>query len=271
MPPSAIGHTPYPYVNAAVDMLLTEVKAVLGDYFLGLYLHGSLALGDFDPGHSDIDFLVVTSRRLPVKTLFPDLEAMHLRIMRSGLKWAKKLEGAYLSRKALLRYKPGRSKIPYLNGGKFFLTTEGIDWIINRHILRENGITVAGPPIRSLIAPVNQEEIRRAVVEGIWTEWRLKEDDRDWLKPPGHQPFVVLTNCRALYTMKTGTVATKTVSARWALKALESEWTDLIRAAMEWHYGKPTGDIENTLRMMRYTLEQAEKYRGRFSYRQRSL
>ena len=121
-------------------------------------------------------------------------------------------------------------------------------------------VIVAGPPIRPLIAPVNQKELRRAVAQGLRTEWRLNADDPDWLRPPGHQPFVVLTNCRALYTLKFGRIISKPVSARWALTALERQWKDLIENALAWHHGMPPGDIEKTLKMMRYTLAQVEKY-----------
>ncbi len=44
--------TPYPDVNAVLHRLLAEVQAVLGERFVGLYLYGSLAGGDFDPDTS---------------------------------------------------------------------------------------------------------------------------------------------------------------------------------------------------------------------------
>jgi predicted nucleotidyltransferase len=252
--------TPYHYVNEAVQMLLNSVQAELGDYFLGLYLHGSLASGDFDPERSDIDFLVVTTKELP-KKIIQDLEAMHRRILDSGHEWAKKLEGTYLSKKALRVYKNSKRKIPYLNEGRFFLTEQGIDWIINRYILREHGIVLAGPPIRPMIAPVDSEEIRRAIIDALLEYWTPRLDERDWLVPPGHQPYIVLTCCRALYTIKQGTLESKTVSARWALRALDKKWTHLIENAMAWRYGMPTGAIEKTFEMMRYTLEQVKAYR----------
>ena len=68
--------TPYPDVNAVLHELLAGVQAILGDHFVGLYLHGSLAIGDFNPHRSDIDFVVVTAGELPDEML-PALEAMH--------------------------------------------------------------------------------------------------------------------------------------------------------------------------------------------------
>ena len=40
--------TPYPEVNAILNVLLADVRAILGDQFVGFYLYGSLASGDFD-------------------------------------------------------------------------------------------------------------------------------------------------------------------------------------------------------------------------------
>ena len=96
---------PYADVNAVLHVLLSGVQTILGNHFIGMYLYGSLASGDFDPGRSDIDFVVVTADELPDEML-PALEAMHARITASGLKWATKLEGSYIPRQAIRRYDP---------------------------------------------------------------------------------------------------------------------------------------------------------------------
>ena len=90
--PAHVAHpTPYPDVNAVLHVLLSGVQAVLGDHFVGMYLSGSLASGDFAPQRSgDIDFVVVTVDELPDEML-PALEAMHACITTSGLKWATRL------------------------------------------------------------------------------------------------------------------------------------------------------------------------------------
>ena len=85
--PSSAHPTPYPDVNAILTLLLAEVRAILGDRFVGMYLYGSLSSGDFDPGSSDVDFLVATEGELPDEALAA-LEAMHARIAASGLPWA---------------------------------------------------------------------------------------------------------------------------------------------------------------------------------------
>ncbi|MDO9303588.1 MAG: nucleotidyltransferase domain-containing protein [Anaerolineales bacterium] len=50
--------TPFPEINAILQELLKDVQGILGSHFVGMYLDGSLANGDFDQD-SDIDFIVV--------------------------------------------------------------------------------------------------------------------------------------------------------------------------------------------------------------------
>ena len=45
--------------------LVTDLATTLGDELLGVYLHGSLAMGCFNPQRSDVDILVATRGRLP--------------------------------------------------------------------------------------------------------------------------------------------------------------------------------------------------------------
>jgi hypothetical protein len=46
-------------IAAQLDRLVAGLREVLGERLVAVYLHGSLALGGFQPGRSDIDVLVV--------------------------------------------------------------------------------------------------------------------------------------------------------------------------------------------------------------------
>ncbi|WP_377890072.1 aminoglycoside adenylyltransferase domain-containing protein [Alkalihalobacillus sp. R86527] len=54
-------------VKGFVRNLLKETKAILGAGFVGFYIHGSLAMGGFNPMRSDSDILVVTVRELTIE------------------------------------------------------------------------------------------------------------------------------------------------------------------------------------------------------------
>src|SRR3712207_6291017 len=53
-----------PECRAQVDGLVEDIRAALGDNLVGVYLHGSLAMGCFNPQTSDLDVLVVTRERM---------------------------------------------------------------------------------------------------------------------------------------------------------------------------------------------------------------
>lgn len=56
--------TLYPEVDALLKGLLAEMQCVLGEWLVGLYLYGSVVMGDFDLGISDVDLLAVTEAEL---------------------------------------------------------------------------------------------------------------------------------------------------------------------------------------------------------------
>ncbi|MDQ3006386.1 MAG: nucleotidyltransferase domain-containing protein, partial [Chloroflexota bacterium] len=98
-----ISPTPYTNVNEILDLLLVNVKEILQDQFVGMYLYGSLSSGDFNSESSDIDFLVVTQDTLSEEIIIA-LEAMHNRTWATSLKRAGKLEGAYVPKGLIRRH-----------------------------------------------------------------------------------------------------------------------------------------------------------------------
>ncbi|WP_281251912.1 nucleotidyltransferase domain-containing protein [Virgibacillus ndiopensis] len=55
-------------VKDFVSHLLNETKEIIKENYLGFYIHGSLAMGGFNPNRSDIDILVVTNNSMTTKT-----------------------------------------------------------------------------------------------------------------------------------------------------------------------------------------------------------
>ena len=239
-------------------MLLEGAQAVLGDHFVGLYLYGSLASGDFNPQTSDIDFLVVTNADLPDE-LIRDLEALHVRLWRSGLKWAAKLEGAYVPLQTLRRHDPNSAPCPTVNEGRIYLDKQGSDWIIQRYILREHGAAVCGPSLQSAIDPVTPDNLRHAV-RGVLAEWwRPMLADPAWIHTREYEVFAALTMCRALYTLQYGDIVSKTVAARWALQTLDERWSMLIDRALAWPQEPQSSNLSETLELIRYAIDRAQQ------------
>ena len=171
--------TQYPDVNAALRLFLEGVQAILGELLVGMYLHGSLASGDFNPQSSDIDFVVVTSE--PVSDeLLPKLVEMHEQLAASRMKWATKLEGAYISSQAIRRYKPGKKSCAWLGSdGHFAVEPLGNAWVIQSYVIREQGVVVFGPDPKTLIDPILPKDLRQAELATL----------RQWWAPQLENPF----------------------------------------------------------------------------------
>ena len=249
--------TPYPDVNEVLNLLLAEVQKVLGSQFVGMYLYGSLSSGGFDPASSDIDFLVVTADMLP-ETAVADLKAMQQRIWETGSKWADKLEGSYLPKAHLRRYKKSDVAYPTVNEHKFYVAPHGSDWIIQRHIIREGGVVLVGPDPKSLIDPVSPDDIRRAV-RGILQEWWFPMlVNPSWLREHGgeYHAFAILSMCRSLCALERGTVVSKPVAAKWAQQALDGKWPEVIEQALAAQKGNEISDLlDDALELIRFTME----------------
>lgn len=243
--------TPYPDVNAALDELLSGVQAVLGSHFVGMYLYGSLASGDFNLESSDIDFVVVTDSELHNETVNA-LAALHTRLAASGLKWAQKLEGAYVPQQTLRRPQPGCAPCPQINEGNFYVEFLGDDWVIQRDVLHRQGIKLAGPPPQSLIDPVATEDLRQAVLDVFHNWWEPMLEDPTFLQRNDYRAYAVLSMCRTLYTLQYGLIASKPVSARWAQQVV-GQHAEMIEQAMHWQHGSTFGWLDETQALIRYT------------------
>jgi predicted nucleotidyltransferase len=252
--------TPYPDVNEILNLLLANVKGILKDQFVGMYLYGSLSSGDFDPETSDVDILVVTIDHLSGQTI-AKLESMHNSIWASGLNRAARLEGAYIPQHDIRRHDPNHAPTPTINEGKFYMDNHGSDWVIQRHVVREIGVVLEGPDPKTLIDPVSPDDIRQAVL-GILTEWWFPMlDDPSWLQKheSDYHGYAVITMCRALHALKHGTIVSKPVAVRWAKEELCAQWHPLIEQAVESQFGKRPDILAETLEFIRFMRGQILK------------
>jgi len=147
-----------------IDMLtavLPSMHEALGDNLMGVYLRGSLAMGDFDPVTSDLDFFAVTERPVS-EAAFTVLVAVHARLDVLPNHYAGQLEGPYIDRSAARRFRPGE-RYPTIGRGEALAWHEhGYNWVLERWMVREHGITVLGPNPKTLIDPVASNELRTA-------------------------------------------------------------------------------------------------------------
>jgi aminoglycoside adenylyltransferase-like protein/nucleotidyltransferase-like protein len=253
--------TDYPDVNAILNDLLSRVKVILGEQFLGMYLDGSLASGHFDYDSSDIDFLIVTHDELSDERIIA-LQKMHKELGALDTKWAIQLEGSYIPKTALRRYDSNNATHPHIDRGNSNLLVEkhDVDWLIQRYVLCQCGIVIEGISLQELIAPISQNQLQQAVLELIdfWCVPMI--EDTTHLVHDGSRSYVIMTLCRILYTLEYGTVVSKTEATDWAQNNLDEEWSTLIKLAANNRNGTSRHSIEEAQAFIRYAVERSRYF-----------
>jgi hypothetical protein len=230
--------TPHADVNTLLRVLQGEVTRILGPALVGMYLEGSLALGNLTAG-SDVDVVVATEGALSDKTLAA-LRTMLERLSASGMRWADQLEMVYSPVAALRRHDPAHAHHPYLGRGpgeRLRVITLHTDWVAYLVVLRDRGIILAGPPPTTQIDPISRDELRSSQVELMrfwWAPMVGAGSAADFLRQRGHQSLAVLTMRRMLYTLRTGAITSKSAAACWGQANLDPCWFGLIARADAW-------------------------------------
>lgn len=226
---------PYPELPLVLNRFVTGVHNVLQGNFVGAYLVGSLATGDFDLD-SDIDFLIVIGDETSDAEVSV-LQGLHLEIHDLGCYVARHLEGSYISKQTLTQTNlVGGQPLWYVNNGSKLLERSAHDnqWHV-RWVLRERGVTLTGPDPKSLLQPVSIGALRG---EMLTTIEKLKPQfiaemgkPLQWFNTRFGQSFTVLTCCRLLHSLQSRTVQSKLAAVKWAGQSLDAEWQGLIQQA----------------------------------------
>jgi hypothetical protein len=232
---SRIPDHPYPELREVLNTFVDEIKAELAGNLIGIYLVGSIASGDFDLD-SDVDFLVVTNTELTESNM-KSLQDIQIKIHDIDCYPAKHLEGSYISISDLNNWSVvGEKKLYYFDNGStvYELSTHDNQWHV-RWILRERGITLVGQKPKTILQPIPFNEMFSEIKTTMLQVLKLFQDEID--RPLGFwnsrfgQSFAVLTYCRMLHTLHTGTVQSKKAGMEWAKQFVEPKWVKIIDQA----------------------------------------
>jgi streptomycin 3"-adenylyltransferase len=185
------------------------LRDALGPALIGVYLHGSAALGDYHPARSDIDILAVCAAPLAAG------ERVRLG---AGLGCdalpcpaAAGLEFSLVTRAAARD--PGRAPPYELHGwdddGRVRPGGDRGDPDLPLHfaVVRQIGLAVWGPSPAAVLRDVPREE-----------QIRLVADELEWTVANASPSTQVLTACRAWALGADGRFRSKRDAAEWALR-----------------------------------------------------
>jgi hypothetical protein len=248
-----------PEVRHMLELLLSRIQVVLGAKLAGLYVVGSLVTGDFDFRSSDID-LIATLADDPTEAEVQGLGDMHAEVARQQPFWDDRIEILYVTQARLQGDTPDYT-FPITSPGEPFHIRDvhHEHWYTNWHSLRENSVTLYGADPKTFVVPVPHAELVRVVQE-------LSRMTLDWISPNeqlGAQAYAILTLCRALCLVRTGTSVSKKQAAAWTA-AQFPQWAGLLERALIWRAAgtnQMPGHVEQfpeTNRFVQFMIEQID-------------
>ena len=226
-------------VRAQVERLLTGLRSALDDNLLGVYLHGSLAMGCFNPQCSDIDLLVVTRRGMALETK-RRVAGLLLRCSNDP----RPVEISFLSGQNL---HPWRHPTPYdfhygedwreklqhqLTSGEWQKWNREVrtdaDLAAHVTLTLNRGVCLYGKPMAEVFPAVPPEHYVYSIVSDFyWAEERIAR----------YPVYFVLNACRVLAYLREGRICSKEEGGVWAIQALPDAFKTLVARALDMYRG----------------------------------
>lgn len=218
------------------DLLIrfTEMsKETLGDNLIGIYLHGSAAMGCFNPRKSDLDLILVVEKEVP--------DAAKLEFMRNVEKLneeapAKGIELSIVKRAYCdpfvyptpfeLHFSCSHLKWFREKPEDYVEKMQGIDKDLAAHftINRRYGIVLYGAGIEEVFCEVPVKDY----MDSIWYD--VENAREDIMENP---LYVTLNLCRVLAYLQEGLVLSKQSGGEWGVRTLHKKFHGLIEMALE--------------------------------------
>ena len=224
---------PHPIVTDVVHDYLRTVDSEQPGLIEGLYLVGSVALGDFRVHTSDIDFIAVISGGTAGGVL-DSLERAHARLRAQHKR--PFFDGIYVTSDELGRSPLPSQEGPHTHAGRFHRGGHAERHPVAWHTLAHHGVTVRGPMRERLSIWTDHAALRSWVTRNLKTYWRAWRERSIRLASrngiialsPSAAAWGVLGVSRLHFTLATGGITSKDGAGVYALDAFGARWHRLV-------------------------------------------
>lgn len=216
-----------------LDEIVDESKMIFKEDLTGIYLHGSLAMGCFNPKKSDIDLMIV------IKNSITDTQKQQFMNHVAELNKTAPEKGIELSivkeeycRKFLyptpfeLHFSSAHLQWFIDDPADYIHKMNGTDKDLAAHftIIKKYGVVLYGEEINDVFADVP----RKDYIDSIWYD--VEGAGEDILEDP---VYMILNLCRAAAFLKNDLILSKKQGGEWALKNLSARYRTLISKALQ--------------------------------------
>jgi predicted nucleotidyltransferase len=216
-----------------LDKILTVFKDELKDNLVGVYVHGSLAMGCFNPERSDVDLLVICENEVSTSTKKSIIQKL-LTITKGN---RNQLEMSIVLKRYVKEFvHPTPFELhyfhpEYLKDEDFICGGDGFadpDLAGHFTVTYHRGIKLMGPEIKDLFAPVDQEFYLDSIFNDI-------QDAPSEIT--GNPVYFTLNLCRVLYFLKEGKVASKREGGEWGILNVPPAYQDIVKQCLDIYNG----------------------------------
>ena len=234
--------------------IVGQCKEIFTTKLVGVYLHGSMAMGCFNPEKSDIDLIIV------IKEDISDIQKLEFmeRIVEFNKKAPEKgleisvVKKGYCSpfvypTPFVLHFSPAHLNRFQAAPQDFVENMNGEDKDLAAHftMIRKYGIVLYGEPVDSVFAPVPRENY----IDSIYAD--IKNAKQDIMEDP---VYITLNLCRVLAFLKDGLYLSKEEGGKWGVEHLPEKYHPVIMGAAECYATGKNMEVEE--RMARQFAEE---------------
>lgn len=225
-------------VKIVLDELVRNFRNYLRGELVGVYLHGSLAMGGFNEESSDIDVLIVTQDKLVLE----DKKVLSQIMLKLSIKApANGFEVSVVTLENLrnfiyptpYEFHFGIDQLKNFEEGNVDFTSGKTDPDLAAHfvITKERGICLLGLPIKEIFPDVPRGYYLDSVIRDVeWSYERIIDcPKKGKLDVP---VYGVLNFCRVIALISEGIVTSKLEGGDWALENLPERYYPIITEAL---------------------------------------
>ncbi len=228
---------------ALLQTLAAACKRILDKKYVGLYAHGSLALGGFRWAISDIDFLLIvdsklslTEKRELAKTMLCAIPEAPVKGLEMSAVLREYAENPIFPTPYEFHFSSMYKGEYETNIDETLARLHGDDADLPAHfaVARKAGVPFDGPPPEQIFAPVPKSL--------LWKS--LQPDFEKATQQINTQPiYTILNLCRFLAYKKEGILLSKEAGGLWGIQNLPTENARLICTALRQYQGEKTENV----------------------------
>lgn len=229
---------------ATVEHCLNRYRGLLDQYvpqlLAALYVHGSIALGAYDEGKSDIDFIAVLSKAAndgEISALKQIHRTLTVEFPHSAL------EGSYLQMHDLGRSVREIAPSPCIYDGQFHPVARHDINPVTWWMLKHRAIIIFGPNPVALPFEAEWDAVHAYMRHNLNTYWAAYTTSlrrMAFLLSDAGVEWAVLGVSRLYYGLREGTMISKRQAGEYAMQHMPVQWHALLQETLALRAGQRT-------------------------------